>query len=497
MHYRSFLIALASAALLFCTAASRAQTNAPSIPPNSIAWWRFDPTGFDSQRQAAAERAAMTIMLRALVASGVVDKDSTAAIVEGLLAASEVGAAPHTLCVLDFAADRPPDGDGMDIHRLQMVLELQTKGDHTAHLRTLKAILIDAERSRDERDNAGHGAQRALKLPAGVKGVAYREPDWEEWREVSWASTENTFLVGLGRGSLERWLEFRAVKPTPANNHKPLWRAHQNITAHNTDHGETFFEAYLEIDGLRRGFPEAFSVGRAQRIFAALKLDNARDFMLHGRWVRQQNADAAALIALDATWSSRADKPGSVRRIAVSEPAWPDRQLALPPPPGSYAIAMRVDWTDWLNVTFNLIEAFGRDPDLQERRDTINQWRRRNGAKLRRFTARLKPWLVLSDSPAPIAAIPGLTTLYVEHWPAANQQASASDLDSLISDYTEVLARDVSTGIRYLKLEPTGLIRAPAWGFATFHNTPLLIGGWSPIVVTQNRQWLATMENAP
>lgn len=470
-----------------------ARAASPDPPRDAIAWWWFDPARFGAATKGGPERAAMMSVLRAMVASGVVGDESRSRFVEGLLAAGEVGAWPHTLCLLDFAAHRPPappgEATGLDIDRLQMVLELRSGADHRQFLRTIKAILIDGARAAPQEAGEGEGSQRKIELPGGRAGVAYSEPGWPEWRELSWVSDNGAFLIGLGHGALERWFAAREA-PAETGAPAPAWATHERLVDSERPAGEVFFEAYMDLDALRRGFPEAFVDGRAQRVLDTLRLSNARDFMMHGRWIDAPSSDKTAhapLIAIDASWSARSERPGVVHRRAFSESSWPGSELAMAPPPGSYIIVMKAEWRPWFDVCVSLAQSFTKNAGLAERRALVRSWWAKHGEALLAYVDGLKPWLVLSDTPTPIVPIPGATTAFAEFWPVPGEQDVEGKLADLLSDFGYALSRD-DAGVWWLKMDRSGAVRIPSWGFAGAKGRRALVVGWGPPAVLENRE---------
>ncbi len=443
----------------------------------------------------------MSSLLRALVASGVIEGESAARIIEGLLAASEIGACEHSLCVLDFAARRSPETGGMDMDRLQMALELRAGGDHARFVRTIRAILIEGERARagDATPN-GNGAQRLFSLPSGAQAAAYSEPGWEPWRTVSWASLPGVFAAGLGENALETWFSAKNAKNNADSPISPAWAAHRRAVDAARPHGDVFFEAFVDIDALRRGFDTAFASGRGRRALEAMRLSNARNFMMHARWIDPPapapgESAGPRTIALDATWSARSNPPDHVGRLALSEDAWPAGALAMQPPPGSYVIAVRADWRNWFEFGVELESALTKDVGLPRRREAETMWRTRHGRMLEQLLARAKPWLVLSDAPAPIIPIPGATTIFIElngekTRPGDEMAATEREFSRLLDEFPEIVAHDAAQRMWWVRLDGAGALRIPAWGFVNAPVAPLLVAGWGPPVVDQNRKRL-------
>ncbi len=455
------------------------------IPEGSLGYWRFDPSRFQGQGEAKASRALMLSTLRALVSSGVVNDESRSRIVEGVLAAAEVGGWRHTLCLMDFQAKRSLPDWRIEVQSLQAVLEVRSVGDHRRFLRTLKAIVLGG--SREDDWATGAGSQALIELPGGRQGVAYREANWEPWRTVSWASVDGAFLVGLGEGALERWL--RAQEGHEAS--QGGWMPHRAAVDGARPPGEVFFEAYANLNAMRRGYPNTFIDGRTQRVVEAMNLSNAREFMLHGRWLSPASdaPGAPTMIALDATWSSRSKGPGLVGRLPLSESTWPADELRMEPPPGSYVIAMRADWPRWLDFGLRMAIAVVHADSVMRRHRWIDDWAARNEETVQALLTRLEPWLILSDAPPPIAPIPGATTLFAEVKAGVEGGEAAELLERTLAEFRPALGAD-GEGLWWLKLEPTGTIKAPAWGVVGPPGHRVIVGGWGPPAVIENRRRL-------
>lgn len=449
---------------------------APPPPSDAIAWWRFDPTRFSAAApspEVRAQREALLGMVRSAIAGGAMGDEKALGAVRGLLAASEIGARPHTLSVLDFAAHRPPSGAGVDMDRLQMALAIEATDGHERFLPTLKSILLPPPSS----GASVRGRQRAFELADGVRAVAYTEPDWEPWREVSWASTPGAFLVGLGAEALPK-----AHTGADAAGEAP-WRAHRDLVDGSRAEGEVFFEAYLGIARLRDGFPEAFATGRVHRVLARLGLLHARDLMLHARFV-DLGASLPPIIAIDATWIM----PGEAapQRRSLSKDHWPDA-VDMPPPPGSYVIAAEMQWPEFVSLALDLWLASNVDVDLPERSQSLAAWRAAHGTELEGFLASLGPYAIVSDHPTPLLPIPGAATLMIPL--KAGAEAGCGDLSDALSPFAKAIQTD-GAGVSSYAVDPLGLLRMPGWSVVADGPNPAFIAAWSPGAVSGAAAWL-------
>lgn len=445
-------------------------------PPDAIAFWQFDPTAFSAARAPRTDRQTAIAAMRAAVASHVIPDSKAAMALEGLLVAAEVGAVPHTLCVMDFAAHRPASGSGMDVDRLQMALELRTGASHDDYLRTIRAVLVDAERAQGAGD-AFAARQRRIELPGGLAGVAFADVRWEPWAEVSWVSTDDAFVVGLGRGALERWLEKR---PGEA----PAWADHRAAVDGSRPEGRAVASAWMDLRAMRRAFPDAFVAGRARRLLARLDLDRAGEVMVHARLT--PSANSPPLLAIDAT--VRAMNVDLLERRALTAHAWPEGALDQPPPGSSAAIVAPIEPAAFLELCLDLVIACTRDNDMDEMVTRIEGWKAQHAERIGRVTGAMRPFLVIADDPAPVLPIPGAATLILELARGADTGAMREDVDALTAGLGERIVESPG-GVRAYRADPAGIIRMPAWGVVGGGGSPAaLVGGWGPPCVLETAQ---------
>jgi len=457
------------------------------VPPDAIAWWAFDPEGFAGPDANDPQKYFVQGVLRAALAGGLIEDDEAAAVVGGALGASVVMGVPHRVCVFEFGASPDPATGKTRIDELQMAIELRTGRDHAALLGAVKSLAVDAGAVGAESN--GNGSQRRFTLPNGIEAAAYRREEWPAWREVSWCSTPDAFVVGIGPGSLERWFESSGSREGGA------WAAHRASVDERRPDGRVFFEGYIDLSAIRAGRPDDFSEGRTGKALEALRLANGRGAMLHARWIEPVVAglpeDGPPMIAMDASWEPRSHGADQVRSGALSEHAWPD-DLAMSPPPGSYIIVARAKWDEWIAMILDVYRAtISDDWDLLTFDSQRDQFERKSGARVKRLTKSLKPWVVFSDVPSPPLPVPGLTTIFLEI-DGAHPQRVEQDLSQTIGSATKRIERDTKTGVWGLRvipkrIDPGGLMRVMAWDVIET-DPPVLVFGWSPSVVESNRK---------
>lgn len=427
------------------------------VPADALGWWRFDPRSFPST-QPNAQREVMVGGLRAAVGSGLFGDRATAMIVEALLAASVVGEVPHTLVLHRVEASRTPPLGDVEIAALSMVLVLHTSDRHEAYLRTIRAMLVEASRSKQ---GALDATQRVVDLPGGASGVAYRESAWGAWREVAWTSYDDAFVIALGTDALRTYVE--AVLEDAADRRDGAWAAHDAVVDDARPDGPRFFSAFLDLDGLRTGFPDGFVIGRPPRVLRVLRLQNAAQWMVQGRFVDDDDDEGTPpMMAIDST--SRGSRDGGLDRLEVSAHAWPGDGVSLERPGGSYALAIPLEWPAFFELSLEMAQAFTRGTELLKFRQSVARWRARNDEALGELFEGMRPWLIVSDDPPPVLPVPGLATLFVE-W---DETREAGDVEKafgvVMADFSDVVSRG-ARGMWSLRIDRGGMVRLPAWGF--------------------------------
>jgi hypothetical protein len=278
------------------------------------------------------------------------------------------------------------------------------------------------------------------------------------------------------------------------------------VQTHHGGRGESILEIFLDIDAVRRGFPDSFATGRLGPLFEAWGLSNGRNFMLHARRVEAADVevtglrvapvyDGPPLIALDATWTARSATEHEVEQRPLALSNWPGREIRSEPPPGRYAIVAEVDWRRAVDGAIETYGRWRRDTDRAEFEDRRSAWMRDHRRVLDRMLRSMDDWLVVSDVPQPPAPVPAMTSVFVELRPAVSRVRFASDMEHVLSSIGGRTVYDDEREIWSLRLldpeaDPGGALRALAWGMAGGARAPVIVGGWGPTVVIENRKRL-------
>ncbi len=461
-------------------AVARAGAAPPAIPPDAVAFYRFDPSRFDTKTAAF-----LPLALKLAEQAGLVNPDFHP-IFDGILAASVAGAVPHTMCVLDLDAEHDEAAkNGFRIIALQTVLVLESTRDHRGFISTLGTILAHYKGDSPEGGGEEAGETRAptqelFDLPGGRRAARFRQPQWAAWQTVEWASLPDSFVVGLGHGSLERWVTSQsAVAP---HHVLSLHRA----TGAQRAAGPPFLEMWIDLDGLRKQMPEVLAQGRPRRMLTTWRLDNARNWMFHGRW-------ADEFLVADLTWQRRSDPLDTVASRALTLDRWP-RELTLPKPEGKYCVVIPIDFAASFDRVLSAYRDTLRAEELAAFDARVREYRARERQTYAALWSAFVPYLVLSNDPPPAVPVPGATTVYFELKDARHAAATQRRLESLLEQFItaddpqrlgESVVRKESEGNYYwLQLEASGTLRVPSWGWAG----PYLIGGWGPSVIEHNRK---------
>jgi len=182
----------------------------------------------------------------------------------------------------------------------------------------------------------------------------------------------------------------------------------------------------------------------------------------------------------------------------VSEPVsaayWPGDELHMEPPPGSYAIVTRADWGGWVNQTLDTFGSSRKEWDAIKFDALRSKWQRTHKETLDGVASKLGPWVVFSDAPRPVIALPGLTTMFAElggpiepGFQDELAQVLATVLDNVAFDNE---TRVWSASLLPPDLDPGGLLRVIAWGIGGLPDKPVLVMGWGANSVRQNLERL-------
>ncbi|MBL1217551.1 MAG: hypothetical protein D8M59_08645 [Planctomycetes bacterium] len=477
-----------------------------------LAWYRFDPSTFSSKSSGM-----LPLMMRLAESQGLI-KPQFQPIFDGLLAGGVMGAVPHSVTLLDLGVE--PDDDRPGTYRLttlQLVLVLETQKDHRSLLDSLRAILAHYEGADNTRE------PELFNASDGTRCARLQADGWPDWQAVEWASMSRQrkgFVVGIGLGSIDQWLMTQPMNsggPAAARQHRTLAKAPpapdicEQMGLHSEASGnrQPFLETWVNLDGLRLQVPEVMAHGLWRRMLVTWQLDNARDWMLHA-------ARDGAYLTTDVTWRRRSDSVDEIMRRPVALAGWP-RDLDLPKPPGDFVAVFPVDLEGMFDRVLSVYRATMSDERAVAFDRSIARYRARHRRVLGDLWQSAKPWLVISNYPAPPVAVPGAATLYFELAEDVKPTLVHSRVQSLLRPYMkagsvgqqgrsngdadtqaesdppdqlgQVIVRyDKGQELYWLQVEASGMLRVPSWGWS--NDGRHLIAGWAPVVVTTNREWL-------
>ena len=486
-----FLIAAAAMIIAACCSPVRAQPE--SAPPSAMAWWRYDPSAFPRSQPGAApgsERAVLLATLRAALASGTLGKRTGAMVGALLLVGLEAGDTPHTLALLDFQASRPPDGTGVDIHSLQLAMRIDSGDRHAEMLRTVRAVAIDAFPGADAPADTP-GVQAKFDLPDHRLGVAFRKPDWELWREISWCSEPEAFTIGIGRDALDQWF----APPEAAAPDPPAWAAlRAPIDAARPD-APVVFECFIDFDALRARFPQAFQTGRTPRMQAALGLQDASALLFQARVVAGALPDgrAVALMAIDA---SILEADAAITHRALSHHAWPAQvDPAILPTGATSATVATVDWPAAFALVLDMHTATIPDRKLSafiKRRDA---WLGAHAGALHKLLAEFDPAMVIATHDRIPAPLPGVGCTLIPTRSGVPIGRIAGELERVMAPFhpavRTTMTKTAASPVWSLRVDRTGLVRLPWWTLARASSgSDVLVGAWAAAPLETVRRWL-------
>lgn len=412
-----------AAAWLVIGASAAGQAPAPardnlwSLPDQAVGYVTFDPGPLgSSDRTPAVVCAAVRGLLH-----NVVSIEGGSSVADSLLRARVLGRSPWRVCLLEIQGPTVElKGPRRELIRhvrpekFAAVLEIRVPQADGSHDELVAAI--EGGLARDSKDDGSPRTRAGVTLSGGLKGTA--STSGSSWRDVVWVSRPDAFLVGFGKGALDAWLTM-----TPR---RGSWLDHRMAIGKKRGRMQPVFEAFVDLGALRRGVPDEFAGGRLDRLVHAWQVPNDRTLMLSAALVTGPKRDSSKeevaevrerLLALDLSWTSRAEKPGQIHITSISEGQWPE---GMKPREGEgWALLVRSGVPSWIGIGLDTYAALGP----QEFGVVRDRWERRTAAVLERLAPRVGEWTVVRPGPE----------LVIELRPAEGPDRMAADLRALFS----------------------------------------------------------------
>lgn len=425
-----------------------------SEPDGAAAWWVFDPGVLGPNEASDPARAMAEAGLRALLSRVMPVEGAPPVLPTDLVSPGVLGASPYRLCLMDIeaaeAAGKPGPDRAAPLSKLAAVLEVRRPQPHEDLLGILRAKL-----------GGGAGAEKPIDLPGGLKGTQIGEGT----RAVSWCSKPGSLVVGFGSGAIERWL---GAPELAAQSEAKAERA--QITSARAG-GTPVFEAYVDLNALRRAAPEQFAYGRIGRLAGAWRLANARSFMASARLMPPAEG-RPRLLGMDVAFASRAESPGVVHAMPVSDGSWPAE--AGPVDAAPYAAIVRADWVGWMTTSLDTWAAVSPGGGAPERA-AAERWQRAHHAALERILGQAGARCVIRGGAGGLA-------LEATLMPAPHRQRLDLALRDVWGSIAKEIALDPAMPVWSLTLDethadPDHLLRRFFWGVRA--DGLAFVGAWS------------------
>lgn len=394
------------------------------VPDGTVAYWVVDGKVMGEDERT---RALLAAGLRGLM-DNVIAVEGASSAADVLLRGKVLGDASYRVCLLDLEGQAVTGKDKKRVFRptkFGAVIEVRAKRElHDRFAAAMEGAIGLDSRSGQTRQRKEIELSGELKAQVSVTG--------DDWRDVAWVSTPDAFIVGFGKGTLEKWMTSAA-----ANVRNSAWGLERNLISQKRNRGKMAFEAFVDLNALRMKVPEEFAAGRLGQLVHAWHVQNDRTVMVHGtlpgkaapakpksdeeepaKPAKEEKETGVPLLALDVTWSDRAEKPGQWKSVAVSEGAWPAGVAR--PVSGAWAILLRPTVAAWVDMGADTYQELGGGTEFSALR---SRWERRMLPVIEKVVARMGEWVMVT---------PGLdVTIGVK--PAEGPDKLMSDLRGLFS----------------------------------------------------------------
>jgi hypothetical protein len=393
------------------------------FPEQFVAYWAVDPgpLGDDDAKIKALGAAALRGMI-----GHAVNIEGGSSVADALLRGKVLGDAPYRVCLLELEGETAAPKDkktepAMKPTKFGAVIEIRKAAKDGGHDRF--AAAMEGALAEDARADGGRPRDRKKVTLSGGVEAQLSSAGGAEWRDVAWASLPEMFVVGIGRGSLEKWIGGKATFGKGA-----AWIGQRNLVAGRRGKGTRVFEAYVDLNALRAGVPEEFLRGRLEPLVEAWHIPNDRTFMVHGTLMDggkgAKPAVEAPLLALDVSWSSRAEKPGLWKSVALSEGKWPESLAGVTKPASGWAVLTRASLPTWIAMGADTYEALG-PAEFAVVRD---RWEKRMMPVVEKIVPRIGEWVLVRPE-----------EIYISVKPVTGQDRLGMDLRALFSSMEPVV----------------------------------------------------------
>lgn len=423
---------------------ARAVAQSPPVP-DVLAWAFVDTSHGGTDVDPVAQRAVVESLFRWTEPGRVIRNKSCERLCKLVLNESLVHGLPLSFCVYSIAETASPSAQppasAREI-RFSAVLSITTRDHHAAVAEQVREIL------RADGTTASRSSLKAAKVTL----TDHRRVDWPSWQIVTVAEHADRIDIGIGDGvdAVARWL-------APTRDDHP-WRhidQHRAAISSSTDPRTPLFEAYVDLNLLRRAFPDRFGGDAPARLLAALRLANARNFMLH---VRATPSDVGARTAVDATWAVRSQPPESVHRLNLAS-----------------SDEIQPDWPRWSAATLDAYAAVLADRDAREFAREGRLWTSRSLQLFTKLQSGVAPAvLVESDRKGAACAFGGLV-FRLPLREDARPQAVLRAWRDLMSPFESRITADGRTETWWLRPKQPSLVHAVSWGIVRREKSDELV----------------------
>jgi hypothetical protein len=433
------------------------------FPDGIVAYWAVDPRPLGSGSQRATALGAAT--LRGVI-EHTVNIEGTSSVEDNLLRGKILGDAPYRVCLVELVGESTiPKDKRADTtvkpSNFGAVIEIRAPAKDGGHDRLEAAI--EAALADDIRAEGGKPRDRKrITLPGGFAQVSSPGPD--AWREVTWMSAPEAFYVGFGHGVLEKWLN---AKATPSRN--TPWFGQRTTVVAKRGRGTRIFEAFVDLNALRTGIPEEFGAGRIGKLLHSWHIANARTFMFHATLMNEaqeqtQKFEGVPLLALDVSWSSRSEKPGQWKTLALTEGTWPEKLTGVSrPTTGSWAVLARANLPTWIDIGASTYEDLGGGTEFAA---ICSRWERRMTPALDKIVPRIGEWVLVAPDQVVVGVRPADG--------GAGQDRLAFELRGLFSSMEPYVGFATKTW----SLKGEGDAELKGFGWRLGDDGKAILGGW-------------------
>lgn len=291
------------------------------LPEDTLAFVEITP---QSPTAVGGHGGLLDFSIQTLSALGAVPEDA-AVVADFLRLGSQLGQRRNCLAWLDADFIVNYDTGVLGCRSLQFAWVLDVNGNTKPVLNQLAAVLRNYSTQKTSRQTVRTSSEGSRTY------VEFHDTRWPEWQKIYWTQYGSCFVITLGQGSMEHFLNGASVGGVPW---KDMLTHADTQAAAKGFHGQVIMRSFVHTSSLRERWPDVMSMTVASRLLAVYKGQKNEAAIVTAR------ADDR-LVQIDAATIEDGQMTTTPWTLTPDESS---RQTRLVPPEAQYYMVLDMNW---------------------------------------------------------------------------------------------------------------------------------------------------------